>query len=227
MKKLIPLFFILSFSRIFSQEYHFDYFVKHNNTRTQPERQQWITDSFYDSATRAKLVLHIRNKKITGTIFQKEQNRRHVFDVIRSGDYMSFVYKHTNQFKDNEKNFGDSNEENVIKAEKIDSANYRITAFKNSRLRHKKISLVVTLEKSDLNYTQIDADYTRTHEMEVKLKELLDPGFKYVIKRQQIRYSSGYMFDNVLTDIRKVDLTIKIPEKLILKEYSYGSDIEE
>lgn len=227
MKKLIPLFFILSFIRIFSQEYHFDYFIKHKDIRTQPDRQQWVTDFFYDSATKARLVLQVRDKKITGTIFQKDQNRRHVFNVIQSEDHISFVYKHTNQFKDNESNFGDSNKENVIKAEKIDSANYRITAFKNSRLKHKKISLLVTLEKSDLNYTHIGADYTRTDEMEEKLKELLDPGSKYVIRREQIQYSSGYLFDNALTGIQKVDLTIKIPEKLILKEYSYGSDIEE
>jgi hypothetical protein len=227
MKKLLPLFLIFAFIQIFSQEYHFDHFVKRKNMRIKPDYQQWIADSFYDSATTSKLVLNVRDKKVTSAIFQRDKNMRHIFSVIQSGDHMSFVYKYTNKFKDNGKKFEDYNNENVIRVEKIDSANYKITAFKNFRLRQKKITLIITLEKSDFKYTNINADYNRINEMEEKLKELLDPDSKYIIRREQIEYSSGYLFDNSLIDIQKVNLTIKIPEKLILKDYSYVSDIEE
>lgn len=226
MKKLIPLFFILSFVRIFSQEYHFDYFVKRKDIRIKPDHQQWVTDAFYDSVTKSKLLLHVRDKKIMGTIYQKDKNIRHVFNVFQTGNKLNFTYKYSNQFDVNKRN-EDYNKGKVIKIEKIDSLNYKIVAFKNSRLKKKQLSIVVTLEKSDFDYINISADYNRADEMGEMLKELLNPDFKYIVTREQIVYSSGYLFDNSITDIQKVDVSLKIPEKITFKEYSYWPDFEE
>jgi len=219
MRKLIPLFLIFTFINIFSQEYHFDYFIKQKNVRVKPDRQEWITDAFYDSSTKSTLLLHISNKKVIGTIYQKDKNMRHVFKVFQRGDQLNFTYKYSNQF--------DVNKANVIKIEKIDSLNYKIVAFKNSHLKKKQLSMVVTLEQSDSDYINLSADYNRTDEMGEMLKELLKPDFKYIVKRERIEYSSGYLFDNFITDIQKVDLILKIPEKIIFKEYNYWSDFEE
>ncbi|WP_294298785.1 hypothetical protein [uncultured Chryseobacterium sp.] len=226
MKKLIPLFFIFTCIRIFSQEYHFDYFIKQNNKRIKPDNQQWVRDSFYDSATKSQLFLNVQDKKIIGTIYQEDKNIRHVFKVFQKGNNLNFTYKYSNQFDSSKRN-EDYNKDNVIKIEKLDSLNYKIVAFKNSRLKKKQLYMVITLEKSDFDYINISADYNRTDEMEEKLKELINPDFRYRVKREQIEYSSGYVFDNSLENIQKVDLVLNIPEKIILKEYNYWSDFEE
>ena len=44
--------------------------------------------------------------------------------------------------------------------------------------------LTVTLEKSDFDYIDINADYNRTDEMEEQLRQVLNPEFKYVVKRE-------------------------------------------
>lgn len=223
MKKLLLLFLILSFANAFSQEYHFDQIIKSKSSRIKPDKNEWISYSFYDSVTKSKMFLNTKNEKTIATIYQSDRNLRHVFDVIKTGGKLNFIYKFSNQFTENNK---DTNKENIIKVEKIDSYNYKITAFNNSRLKRKKIALIVTVEKSEFDYVEINADYTRTDEMEEQLKQLLDPEMKYIVKRVQIQYSSGYIFDNSLVDVKKTDLDIKIPEKIILKEYNYWSDFD-
>lgn len=161
-----------------------------------------------------------------GTIYQKDKNIRHIFNVFQTGNKLNFTYKYSNQFDVNKRN-EDYNKGKVIKIEKIDSLNYKIVAFKNSRLKKKQLSIVVTLEKSDFDYINISADYNRADEMGEMLKELLNPDFKYIVTREQIVYSSGYLFDNSITDIQKVDVSLKIPEKITFKEYSYWPDFEE
>lgn len=223
MKIRLLFLLIVTFTNTFSQNYHFDYFVTRKNIRIKPYKEEWILYSFYDSITKSKMFLSTKNKKTIATIYQSDKNLRHVFDVNESGEQLHFTYKYSNQLNEKNKNI---NKDNVIKVEKIDAANYKITAFKNSRLKKKQIALIVTLEKSDFDYIDINADYNRTDEMEDQLRQVLNPEFKFVVKRQQIQYSSGYIFNNSLVNIQKTNLTIEIPGKIILKEYNYWTDFE-
>lgn len=223
MKKFILLLLILNFANAYSQEYHFDHIIKSKSSRLKPEKSEWTGYTFYDSVAKSKMFLNTVNEKTIATIYQSDKNLRHVFDVNKSGEQLHFTYKYSNQLNEKNKNI---NKENVIKVEKIDSANYKITAFKNSRQKKKQIALIVTLEKSNLDYIDINADYNRTDEMEEQLRQILNPEFKFLVKSQQIQYSSGYIFNNSLVDIQKTNLTIEIPGKIILKEYNYWSDFE-
>lgn len=102
---------------------------------------------------------------------------------------------------------------------------FNIIVYKNSKLKRKKISAIVTLEKSEFNYINFGADYSRRDEVNEKIKSFLNPNAKYIIKSQQINYiSSGFSFDKSIQNIQKTDLTIEVPNKLVLKEYTFWSD---
>ncbi|MGO4711017.1 hypothetical protein AB4Y90_18305, partial [Chryseobacterium sp. 2TAF14] len=118
--------------------------------------------------------------------YEKENTLRHVFKVDKSKDNLAFTYKYSNQFPEQtQKNY---NKENIIKVEKIDSLSYSITVFKNSKLKRKKISGIVKIEKSQFDYVNFNADYNRTDEINEKIKSFLNPKFKYFIRNQQTEY---------------------------------------
>ncbi len=226
MKKNFLLLFCFFSITIFSQEYHFDYLIKGRSVRLKPKSQEWLSSSFYDSVK--KIKLHIKtdgNNKTIATIYDKYKDVRHVFKVTQSEDKIFFTYVYSNLFNQ-EGQTKDHNAQDVIKAQKIDSLHYKIIAYKNAKLKKKKISIIVTLEKSDFNYLELEVDYSRENEMEKQLKSVLDPNYKYVIKNSQIEYSSGYVFDKHI-DIKKTDLTLKIPEKLVVREYNPWFEFDE
>ncbi|MGE6396484.1 hypothetical protein [Chryseobacterium scophthalmum] len=226
MKKNFLLLFCFISSFVFSQEYHFDYFIREQSIRVKPDKQEWISESFYDSVNNKSLVLRTQNNKIIATISEKENRIRHVFKVNKSNGNLTFVYKYSNQFP--EQKTKDYDKENVIKVEKIDSLHYNIIVFKNARLKRKKISGIVKIEKSQFDYVNFSADYSRTEEINEKIKSFLNPKFKYIVSSQQTKYyNSGYAFLESTQKIEKTDLSIIVPKKLILKEYNYWSDFEE
>jgi hypothetical protein len=213
MKKFFLLLFCFISSLVFSQEYHFDYFISEQSIRVKPDKQEWISESFYDSVNNKKLVLRTQNNKIIATIYEKENRIRHVF-------------KYSNQFP--EQKTKNDDKENVIKVEKIDSLHYSIIVFKNARLKRKKISGIVKVEKSQFDYVNFSADYSRTDEINEKIKSFLNPKFKYIVRSQQTKYyNSGYSFEESTQKIEKTNLNIIVPKKLIVKEYNYWSDFEE
>lgn len=225
-KNLLVLFCFISMTS-FSQEYHFDYFIREQSTRIKPDKQQWISESLYDPSSQKSMAIRTLNDKIIASIYEKENHRKHLFKVNKLKDKFTFVYKHSNQFPERQQ-AKDYNKENVIKVEKIDSLKYNITVFKNSRLKRKKISAIVTLEKSEFNYINFNADYNRTDEINEKIKSFLNPKFNYIVSNQQTKYySSGYTFEESIQKIQKTDLIIIVPEKIILKEFDYWSEFDD
>jgi len=210
-------------------KYHFDYFIREHSTRIKPDKQLWISEFFYDSVNQKSLSIKVKNDKIIASIFDKENNRRHVFKVIKLKDKLTFVYKHSNQYPQNQnKKKFDYNQENVIKVEKIDSLQFKITVYKNSKLKRKKIAAIVTLEKSEFDLINFNLEYSRTDEINKNIKSLLNSEFNYIINSQQVEYkTSGYIFENAIQKIEKIDLTIILPEKLTFKQTDYWSDFED
>lgn len=227
MKKNFLLLFCFISIITFSQEYHFDYFIQEHSTRLKPDKHQWVEESFYDSSNQNSLNLRTQNNKIIASIYDSKNDRRHVFKVNKLKDKIIFVYKHSNQYPQ-QQNKGDYDKENVIKVEKIDSLKYNVTVFKNSKLKKKKISAIVTLEKFEFNYLKYSADYGRTKEINEKIKSFLNPEFNYIIRNQKTKYhSSGYSFDESTQKIQQVDLTIVVPEKLIYKDFDYWTEFDD
>lgn len=226
MKKNLLFVFCFISSFVFSQEYHFDYFIREKSARVKPDKKEWIRESFYDSVNNKNLTLNTQNNKIIATIYEKENRIRHVFKVNKSKGNLTFVYKYSNYFP--EPKTKDYNKENVIKVEKIDSLHFNIIVFKNERLKRKRISAIVEIEKSQFDYVNFSADYSRTDEINEKIKSFLNPKFKYFVSNQQtIYYISGYTLEESVQAIEKTDLNIIVPEKLVLKKYDYWSDFEE
>lgn len=211
---------------VFSQEYQFDYFIQKNTERIKPDKKKWIEEFFYDSSCQNTLSLRTENGKITASLYDEENDRRHVYKVNKVKDRLTFIYKYTNQFPQQHTAIDDK--ENVIKIERIDSLKYSISVFKNSKLKKKKISAIITLKKSDLNYIDFNADYSRTDEINEKIQSLLSPELKYQITFSQIKYHfSGYNLEESIQKIQKTNLTITVPEKLTFTEFDYWSDFEE
>jgi len=225
-KNFLLLFWFISMIT-FSQEYHFDYFITEHSSRFKPDNQQWVTECFYDSVHKKKLFIIGQNNKMIASIYEKENNRRHVFTVKKSKDKTTFVYKHSNQYPQQQSR-KDYNRENMIQVQRLDSLKYNVTVFKNSKFKKKKISAIVTLEKSEFDYINFTADYNRTDEINEKIKSLLNPKFNYIISNQQKKYnSSDYIFEESIQKIQKTDLTIVVPKNLVMTEYSYWSDFED
>lgn len=226
MNKIFYLFCIFPVI-FFSQEYHFDYFIKTKSTRLKPDKTEWITDSFYDSKSGKNMVIVTDKDKVIATVYDDVKYIRHIFNVKKNGDKLNFTYKHSNQF-DKEKNIKSYNQKNVIKVTKIDSLQFKIDIFKNSRQKARKISAVITLEKADVNMVNFRVDYTRNDEVDGKLKSLLDPKNHYIIKNERITYhSSNYIFDNSIERIQKVELFLKLPDHFTFKQSNHLSDFEE
>ncbi|EJL68748.1 hypothetical protein [Chryseobacterium populi] len=226
MKKLILLLLCLIFANLFSQEYHFDYFIEEVSNRTKPEKEQWISNSFYDSKNKFILDLVSFNNKTRAYIFEEGKELRHSFKVDQKNNMLSFEYTHSSDFEKRKK-INESNKANVFKITKVDSLRYEIIVFKDEKKKKKKFTALVNLEKSDFNYLNIHADYGRCDEIEEKLAELLDPDSKYIIKKMHLEYSNGYFFDMAVTKIQKTNLILKIPEKLVMREFENWSEFEE
>lgn len=227
MYKFFSLSFLLISMIAFSQQYHFDYFIQEQSNRVKPDKQQWVNELFYDSLKQNKLFLRSENNKIIASIYDKKNNRSHVFRVDQLKGTLIFSYKHTNQFSP-QKTTKDYDKENVINVERIDSLKFKISVFKNSKLKKKKISAIVQVEKSEFNYLNFHADYSRTEEINEKIKSFLNPKFNYKISSEQKTYhSSGYSFEESIKKIQKTDLSITVPEKIIIKEYNYWSEFND
>lgn len=226
MKKLILFFLAFTFNNIFSQQYHFDYFIEKQINKVKPDKERIISNSFYDSNNKFKLTLDTYNEITRGFIFDKNTNLRHCFKVRRDNGSVSFQYVHTNDFS-NKKNNKDYSKDDILEIKRIDSLQYSIIVFKNEKRKRKRFTAVVNLEKSDFNNLDIQADYNRCDEIGKEIGKLLDPRFNYNIKKLQINYSSGYIFETTISRIQKVDLSLKLPEKLIIKEFDFFGEFQD
>lgn len=170
MKKNFLLFFCFVSSVTFSQEYHFDYFITEKHTEIKPQKREWINESFYDSVTNRSLFLRTQNNKIIGIIYEGENSKRHVFKVDQFNDKLTLTYKFSNQFPEIKKR--NCNKKDVYKVEKMDSLHYDIILFKNSKLKKKKMSTRLKIEKNDFNKVYFSSEDCRDKEISEKLKKI-------------------------------------------------------
>lgn len=226
MKKNLLLLFCFISMIAFSQEYHFDYFITKKHTEIKSQKREWINESFYDTVNNKSLLLITQDNKIIGTIYEEENRQRHVFRVDQFKDKLTLTYKFSNQFPEIRKRKCSNKDE--FQVEKIDSLNYDVILFKNSKLKKKKMTARFKIEKGDFNKVYFASEDCRDGEINDKLKTLLDPKFNYIATNEQRNYhSSGHIFENKIQKIQKTNLIIVIPEKLILKEYNPSTDFEE
>ncbi len=224
MKKLLLLFLFFSFINIFSQEYHFDYSIESQTNRIKPDKERSVSTTFYDSKNKIHLRIDKYNDKLRGAIYDENKNLRHSFKVTEGKGLVTFEYTHTNDFnKDKHKNIASGD---ILEVKKIDSLQYQIIAYKNEKKNKKRFTALVTLEKSEFNYLEIGIDHARTDEIQKKVKAFLDPNSNYIVKRMQVDYSTGYFYDSLLK-ITNVDFSLKLPEKLIIKDFDFLGEFQD
>ncbi|WP_449386925.1 hypothetical protein [Chryseobacterium lineare] len=224
MKKLILSFLILFFSNIFSQEYHFDYSIESEMNQSKPYKEKSISTSFYDIKDNIHLHIDKYNDKLRGVIYDKNKNLRHSFKVTQSKGFVTFEYTHTNDFSKYKSKNIESND--ILEVKKIDSLQYRLIAYKNEKKTKKRYTALVTLEKSKFNYLKLGIDHSGNEKMQNKLEEFLNPNINYIIKTMQVDYFTGYFYDSLLK-ITNVDFSLKLPEKLVIKDYDYFGEFQE
>lgn len=224
MKKLIPLLLIFTFVHIFSQEYHFDYSIESQTNRIKPNKEKSISTTFYDIQDHIHLHIDKYNDKLRGAINDKNKNLRHFFKITEAKGSVTFEYTHTNDFSKNKNTSISRND--IIEVTKIDSLQYQIVAFKNKKKTKKRLTALITLEKSNFNYMEIYIEHSKTDEMRDKLKKFLDPNSNYIVKNMQLDYSVGY-FANISFKIEKVDFVLRVPEKLNIKDYDFFGEFQD
>lgn len=105
--------------------------------------------------------------------------------------------------------------------------NFNVNVFKNSKLKNKILSAQVTVEPSDFNYIKFFADYTRTDEIDEKIKAYLNPKQKFRIKYERLTRLNNSLGQSIVSNMdvnaEKVDLKVVVPEKLILKDSDYNN----
>jgi len=224
MKKLILLFLFFPFINFFSQEYHFDYSIETQTDKTKPNKEKIISTSFYDSKNRVHLHIDKYNDKMRAVIYDRIKNLRHSFKVTEGKGFVTFEYSHTNDLsKDKHKNIA---EDDILEVVKRDSLQYQIVAWKNAKKKRERFSATATLEKSKFNYLEIGIDHSGSDEIEEKVRQFLEPNSNYAVKRLQVDYWTGYSFDSSFK-IAKVDFTLKVPEKLIIKDFDFFGEFQD
>ena len=183
-----------------------------------------MSTSFYDSKDNASLSITKYNEKVRAAIYDDDKNLRHSFKVTPDKGSFIFEYTHTNDFNKDKKRH--LNNEDILEVNQIDSLQYEIIAFKNEKRTKKRFTVIITLEKSKFNYMDIHVDHVKTKEIEEKIKKFLDPNSNYSIKKIHVNYhSTGYVFDTLLK-IQNVDFSLKVPEKLIIKDFDFFGEFQ-
>jgi len=184
MKKLLPLFLTLIFTTVFSQEYHFDYYIRYRhelkkNNKERPEIMdlQYIVNS-QDHSYRIFFIPVNRNR-LTASIIDFKNNLQHYFDIrntkfpLKESDFdykysmrMPFVKK---QFEEESKRRFFNSE--LLKKQNDGLVNYSIKEFTNEKMKNPRASAEVVFAdfKDDLSFVglQLLFDY---YEIDKKVK---------------------------------------------------------
>ncbi|GEN75376.1 hypothetical protein [Chryseobacterium hagamense] len=152
MKKLIPLFFIFTFIRLFSQEYHFDYYLKYRHELTvdkgKPEIRdfQHIVNSknyFYQITFQSE-----SKNKLSAILTDFKNSLQHHFD-LKNTDFPlkgeNFVYKFSVRIPSVKKQFENEAKHRFFKAELLDKRdgnlyNYSIKEFSDEKMNKERLS---------------------------------------------------------------------------------------
>jgi len=223
-KNLLLLFFLVSMIS-FSQEYHFDYFVKEKSVHLKPAKSEWFSDWFYNPSIDTKIYIENYNNKTIAVLYSKDQKLKHIFKVNKIKEQINFIYKHSRKVSESYNPVMLYNGKEVFEIKKLDSLKYSFIVFNNSKRKKKEIDAVVNLDIGEFEYIDFRIDHIITREAEKQLKNLLNQNQKYIVRSVDYKYNSKYNRSNSFELIQKVDLTIKVPK--VLKEPNHWSDFED
>lgn len=219
-KNLFVLFFF-SAQFLFSQKYHFDYFVEEISKSTfgsPKNHNERKVNFFYDSSNDLKLWLQESNNSLYGSIYDENKKKMHYFNVEIKNEKLSFKYEYSQDFNvQNVSSIKDLNKRNQIEVEKIDSLRYSVNIFLNEKRKKKKYEIEVVLENSPVNFFELPIEYSRYKEVIQKIKKLLPKEQKFLIKNSKLKNEQPFdIYENEISKFEKVDLMIELPETLNL-----------
>ncbi|WP_312345668.1 hypothetical protein [Chryseobacterium binzhouense] len=227
MKKKFLLLFCFVSSVVFSQEYHFDYFIKEKSKIIKPQKtEEWFNDWFTNSMTGNEIFLRNYNNKTIAVIYSRNENIKHIFRLSKIKNNINFFYKHSGKIVNNFQPKNDYKGKEIIKIRKIDSLKYNVVVYKNSKLKKKEIDALINFEEADFEHIKLSFDHLIADNVEKELRKLLNPKLKFIIKKIDYSYKSGVTFSKSIDTIQKVNLVLKVPTKPIFKETDYWSDFE-
>lgn len=224
MKNFFLLFFFVSILT-FSQEYHFDYFIKEKSEYQIPNKHVWNKEWFYDTKNGVRLNLESENNNIIAVLYSQDYKLKHVFKVKNIGKQVNFLYKHSRKINQEYRSEIPYKGKEVFEIKKLDSLKYSFIVFKDLKRKKKVIDAVANLKIGEFEYLDFRIDHIITREAEKQLKNLLEQNQKYIVRSIDYKYNSKYNTSNSFELIQKVDLTIEVPS--IIKEPEHFSDFEE
>lgn len=224
MKKNLLLLFCFISMIVFSQEYHFDYFMKEKSEYQIPKNHVWIKEWFYDTKNNVRLNLESENSNIIAVLYSKDYKLKHIFKVKKIGQQVNFLYKHSRKINQERHSEIPYKGKEVFEIKKLDSLKYSFVVFKNPKRKKKEIDAVINLDIGEFEYIDFRIDHIITREAEKQLKNLLNQNQKYIVRSVDYKYNSKYNRSNSFELIQKVDLTVEVSK--VLKEPDHWSDFE-
>lgn len=225
MKNSVLLLFCLFSQLCYSQEYHFDYFVKEKSIHLKSVKSEWFSHWFYNSASGTKIYLENQNNKTIAVLYSEDQKLKHIFKVNKLKEQINFVYKHSRKLNEGHIPTTPYKGKEVFEIKKLDSLKYSFVVFKDSKRKKKEIDAVVNLDIGEFEYIDFRIDHIITREAEKQLKNLINKNQKYIVKSVEYKYNSKYNRINSFEVIQKVDLIVEVPK--ILNEPNHWSDFED
>ncbi|WPO81517.1 hypothetical protein SD427_12165 [Chryseobacterium sp. JJR-5R] len=218
MKKLMPLFLIFAFTNLFSQEYHFDYYIQYKyeikRNKEQPEIMDFqyavnSQDHSYDISFRSG-----KNRIVSAVITDFKNSLQHYFEIRNTGFSLkenNFNYIYSVKMPSVKKQFEEESKRRFFTSDFIDKgpdglSHHLIKEFNNQKLKEPRMSAEVVFAdfKDDLSFVGLCLlfDY---HEIYDKLKF----GNKFILKSASGK-SNNFKIDISLEAVEPQNFDIKI-----------------
>lgn len=215
MYKTLSFLLLLFINFLFSQSYHFDYFVEDTSKEKSNEENPWIRNYFYDSQNGYKLHLKNYGNGFLASLYDEKVQKSHYFYVSKEKNQLLFTYAYSFEYKHVKETMKDINKNDNIEVIKIDSLNYKVNIFKDKERRKKKYTMDILIKENPIDFFEIPMEYSRSEEIIHILKSYLCCDQKYMIKSSNFinfKYKETSHFE--ITKFDKTDLTLVLPEKL-------------
>lgn len=212
MKKLLTsiLCFIVTF--LFSQTYHFNYSLEIK--RYGPAKKDvWEFGSvFFDTKSNTKMSFYNDSAQLKAILHDQPREMSHVYWVEVGKENTKFKYSQSNTYSEKSMQVGNPY---FIDIEQLAPLNFRVDIYvytnEKKTKKKKKVSALITLEKSDFEYLEIKSDFFGATYIKDRILAMLPSDSKYHISKVEEEFSDGskYTFINTL---RTTDITLTIPE---------------
>ncbi|KQT22598.1 hypothetical protein ASG22_15190 [Chryseobacterium sp. Leaf405] len=216
MKKLISLFLFFAFVTIFSQEYHFDYYINYKNEiRRDNIPELHFSNEIINSNDHSYAIRFTngQDKGFVAKIHDFTSNVEHHFILknikfpLKSED---FIYQYSVKFPDVKNQFEEEIKRRTFNFQFIknenDSDYYKIKEFKNNKLKKTRKEANVELQKfeNDLSYIALRALFD-AHEIDkqIKFEE------NYIVKSASNKFEN-YEIKLELIAVEPQDFEIKV-----------------